>query len=216
MKVKICGLKTLADSLATCQAGADMLGFNFYEPSARYLAVDDCRQIVAAVKAAYPTVVCVGVFVNHPLAQINAIISITGLDLAQLSGDEPPETLAALGPKGFRALRSQTLAEAHQAAEKLSRRATPPAFLLDSHQKGAYGGTGKTGDWQVAAEIATQYPILLAGGLSPENVASAINAVQPWGVDVASGVESQRGVKDLGKIKIFIQQAKAAAQIKLN
>ncbi len=216
MKVKICGLKTVADSLATCQAGADMLGFNFYEPSPRYLAVDDCRQIVAAVKAEYPAVICVGVFVNHTPDQINAILPNTGLDLAQLAGDEPLETLTTLAQKGFQALRSQTVAEAHQSAEKLPRRANPPAFLLDSHQKGAYGGTGKTGDWQVAAEIAKQYPILLAGGLNPENIASAIEAVQPWGVDVASGVESQRGVKDLGKIKAFIQQAKAAAQIKLN
>jgi len=212
MIVKICGLKTLQDSLAACQAGADMLGFNFYQASPRFIQIEDCHHIVAEVKSAYPEVICVGVFVNHSVGQITKIMSLTGLDLAQLSGDDTGETHHQLGEIGFHALRSHSMGELDAALKKIRHRKNPPAFLLDSVQKGSYGGSGKTGNWHLAAEAARYYHILLAGGLDPDNVDAAIKTVRPWGVDVASGVESQRGVKDAKKIVDFIHAAKRAYQ----
>ncbi len=211
MKIKICGLKTIENSLTACEAGADMLGFNFYKPSPRYIAIDACREIIIKIKATYPLIVCVGVFVNHSLDQVKAIIAETGLDLAQLSGDETPADLEHLGASGFKALRPVKRREARLAIKALPTRTVPPAFLLDKYQKGAYGGIGKTGNWKLAAEIAKEHPILLAGGLDPKNIAAAIQEVQPWGVDVASGVEVTRGVKDPEKIKDFIQKARSAS-----
>ncbi|MBN2503694.1 MAG: phosphoribosylanthranilate isomerase [Anaerolineales bacterium] len=212
MRIKICGVKTLEDSLIACGARADMLGFNFYAPSPRYIEQTACRKIITEIKAVFSQVVCVGVFVNHSATQIETIMDFIGLDLAQLSGDEPPETLTALGKRAFKALRPQDPAELNELIAALPSRQNAPAFLLDSHHKGSFGGSGQTGDWELAARIAKSYPILLAGGLNPDNVAEAIRVVQPWGVDVASGVESQRGVKDSQRIVNFIQQARVAAQ----
>ncbi len=211
MKIKICGLKTIENSRAACEAGADMMGFNFYMPSPRYISIDTCREIIKEIKTTYPEIVCVGVFVNQPPDQVKAIMAETRLDLAQLSGDEPPADLEQLGGSAFKALRPVTQEDAKIAIKTLPSRTIPPAFLLDKCQKGTYGGTGKTGDWKLAAEIAKEHQILLAGGLNPENVASAIREVQPWGVDVASGVEIERGKKDQQKIKDFIQKARAAS-----
>lgn len=212
MKIKICGLKTLEDSLAACRAGADLLGFNFYAPSPRYLTPEDCGEIVQMIKVEFSEVVCVGIFVNHALAEIHEIMDQGWLNLAQLSGDEPPETLTVLGERGFKALRPKSASEAKNLIEELPSRSSPPACLIDSYQPGAYGGSGETGDWQLAAQIAEDHPILLAGGLNPENVAGAIQQVRPWGVDVASGVEHSRGEKDPAKINAFIQAARLAAQ----
>ncbi len=211
MKIKICGLKTIENSLTACEAGADMLGFNFYKPSPRYIAIDACREIIDEIKATYPLIVCVGVFVNQSLDQVKAILAETGLELVQLSGDETPANLEQLGASAFKALRPVTRQEARAAIKVLPTRTIPPAFLLDKYQKGAYGGTGKIGNWKLAAEIAKEHHILLAGGLDPKNIAAAIQEVQPWGVDVASGVEITRGVKDPEKIKDFIQKARAAS-----
>lgn len=208
MIIKICGLKTIKNSLTACQAGADMLGFNFYEPSPRYITIDTCREIITEIKATYPEISCVGVFVNHSPDDVKYIISETGLDLAQLSGSEAPADLEQYGPSAYKTLRPVTWQEAQKAIKALHTRITPPAFLLDKFQKGAYGGTGKTGDWKLAAEIAKDHSFLLAGGLNPENVAAAIQGVKPWGVDVASGVETERGKKDPEKIKTFIQTAR--------
>ncbi len=211
MKIKICGLKTIENSRTACEAGADMLGFNFYKPSPRYIAIDACREIIGEIKTTYPEISCVGVFVNHSLDQVKAIMAETGLDLAQLSGNETPADLEHLGASAFKALRPVTRQEARAAIKALPTRTLPPAFLLDKYQKSAYGGTGKTGNWKLAAEIAKEHPILLAGGLGPKNIAAAIQEVQPWGVDVASGVEIERGKKDPEKIKDFIQKARAAS-----
>lgn len=208
MIVKICGLKTLQDSLIACQAGADMLGFNFYQASSRYITVENCCQIVTEIKAAYPAVICVGVFVNHSIDQVKQVMSLASLDLAQLSGDEPVEAFEPLGDIRFHALRALSMHEIHTIMNKMPPKKRPPAFLLDSDQKGSYGGSGKTGDWRLAADAAKHYPLLLAGGLNLDNVAEAINTVRPWGVDVASGVESQPGVKDTKKIAVFISEAK--------
>ena len=152
-----------------------------------------------------------GIFVNEEPLRIKAIMGQAGLDLAQLSGDESPSEIDQLGELAFKSLRPKSLLDAKMTAASLPPRLAPPALLIDKHQKGAYGGTGKKGDWTISAEIAKEYPILLAGGLDPDNVAAAVQQVNPWGVDVASGVENEPGIKDREKINIFIQNAHASS-----
>ncbi len=128
MKIKICGLKTIEDSRAACQAGADMLGFNFYKPSPRYIPIDACREIIREIRSAYPEIICVGVFVNHSPNRVKDIMAETGLDLAQLSGTEPPADLEQLGTSAFKAIRPVTRQEAKEAIKSLPGRTNPPAF----------------------------------------------------------------------------------------
>jgi phosphoribosylanthranilate isomerase len=213
MKIKICGLKTLEDSLAACDAGADMLGFNFYQPSPRYISPEDCRQVVAEVKRRFPDVVCAGIFVNHTVEEITGILALCGLHLAQLSGDELVEALEALGDRAYKAIRPRSLEEALAVTGKFSTRKAPPDILLDSSHGQAYGGTGKVGNWEIASEVASRYSVLLAGGLNAQNVTRAIRQVRPWGIDVASGGESRRGEKDPHKIREFIAAARSAEKL---
>jgi phosphoribosylanthranilate isomerase len=154
------------------------------------------------LKREHPEVKLVGVFVNSPPETIKTILEICSLDLAQLHGDETSETVNALARKAFKAFHGVPPYVNGFAREQV------PAFLIDASVKGAYGGTGVTADWSAAAELAERYPLLLAGGLTPENVADAVRQVQPWGVDVASGVESAPGVKDASRMKAFVQAAK--------
>jgi len=143
----------------------------------------------------------VGVFVNEDAMTIRHTMDAYGLHLAQLSGDEPEETLLELGDRAYRAYRLRKPQITIDEDES-------KIVLLDAQVAGKYGGTGETCDWHTAAEISTQYNVLLAGGLTPENVAQAIRRVQPWGVDVASGVESTPGVKDADKLQRFIENAR--------
>jgi phosphoribosylanthranilate isomerase len=212
MIVKICGIKTLEDARAAIDAGADMLGFNFYPPSPRYLHPGVCRQLVAALRCTDARVpVLVGVFVNLPAAQIADILASCELDLAQLHGDEPPNDLAALGGRAFKAIRPGTGSEAADQV-RTYRSASPqaPEILLDASAPGLYGGSGQTANWAAAAGLAAETRLLLAGGLNPENVAEAVATVRPWGVDVASGVETSPGVKDSTKMKRFVDGARTA------
>ena len=125
MKIKICGLKTIENSRTACEAGADMLGFNFYKPSPRYIAIDACREIIGEIKTTYPLIVCVGVFVNHSLDQVKAIMTESGLDLAQLSGDETPADLEHSGASAFKALCPVTRQDARAAIKALPTRTVP-------------------------------------------------------------------------------------------
>ncbi len=237
LQVKICGLKDPQTALAAALAGAALLGFNFYPPSPRSLSMEDCRRLCAELVPALrqgglhrPSLV--GVFVNPSFEQVTETLAACGLDLAQLSGSEPPELLqalqAALPGRVFKALRPASAADLEQslreyppanasavfsASTVLSANAVlgAPAYLVDAYHPSAFGGTGQTADWSLAAGLARRAPILLAGGLTPANVAAAVAQVQPWGVDVASGVESAPGVKDIQKISAFIQAAHAAA-----
>jgi phosphoribosylanthranilate isomerase len=197
-KIKICGIKTISDALAAMDAGADLIGFNFYPKSPRYIEVGRCRDIMSVMRK-YGHMTYVGVFVNASVATICATMETLGLSLAQLHGDETPEILAFLDGKAFKAFRGVP-----QSLDGFVR-GEAPALLVDASVKGAYGGTGVTADWKGASEFARQYPLLLAGGLTPENVSEAVSQVQPWGVDVASGVESAPGEKDAGKMKAFVQ-----------
>jgi phosphoribosylanthranilate isomerase len=147
----------------------------------------------------YGHIMYVGVFVNASVPEIRATLETAALTLAQLHGDESFEMIRSLDGKAFKAFRG--------IPEDLNGFGNDgaPALLVDASVKGAYGGTGITADWKRAAELAKQVPLLLAGGLTPENVAEAVRQVRPWGVDVASGVESSPGMKDPAKMKAFVQ-----------
>ena len=216
-RVKICGLTNFDDARAAAEAGADLLGFNFYRPSARHVEPEVAAEIIArlkveraAVNVSGTPVGFVGVFVNAPLEVVQSIQLLCGLDLVQLHGDEPPAYVCALGVRAFKALRPQSAEQARTGAAEFSAAggASEPRFLIDTSHPHLYGGTGATGDWSVAAEIASQHCSLLAGGLTASNVASAIRTVRPWGVDVASGVERAPGLKDAAQVRRFIQHVR--------
>jgi len=202
-KIKICGIKTLDDALAAIDLGADLIGFNFYLKSPRYVEVGVCRGIMSRVRN-IGRVICVGVFVNALVEEIHSTMDTCGLSLVQLHGDETVEFMESLQEKSFKAFRG--------IPENIDcfARSDAPAFLVDASVRGMYGGSGVTADWDGAAELANKYPLLLAGGLTPENVAEAIGRVKPWGVDVASGVESAPGKKDPGRMKAFVQVVRDA------
>jgi phosphoribosylanthranilate isomerase len=204
-KIKICGIKTVTDALAAMDAGADMIGFNFYPKSPRYVEVGMVRNIMSVVRQD-GRAKSVGVFVNASVAEILATMETLGLNLAQLHGDETIDMLNQLDGKGFKAFRGIPESVAGFV------RSEAPAFLVDASVKGVYGGSGITADWDGAAELAKKYPLLLAGGLTPENVAEAVRRVQPWGVDVASGVESAPGEKDARKMKAFVRVVRLASR----
>ena len=204
MQIKICGITNLEQAIAAMQAGADMLGFNFYPPSPRYLVPMVCAQIVQGLRDQGYSPATVGVFVNLSPDEIQNIMTECQLDMAQLAGDEPPEHLQVLGTKAFKAVRPATLEEGLRVLQDYGRDQAP-ALLVDARVPHSYGGSGHLADWQIARELARRAPILLAGGLTPDNVASAIQAVQPWGVDVASGVESRPGHKDPAKMAAFVR-----------
>lgn len=202
--IKICGIKTLKDALAAIDAGADYLGFNFYPKSIRFVEKQICADITSVLKKDHPHIKLVGVFVNSSVEEVKDILDTCSLDLAQLHGDETAEMLNQLDGKAFKAFRG--------IPENINgfARNDSPSFLLDASVKGLYGGSGVTADWNSAAELAKKYPLLLAGGLTPENVAEAVRRVKPWGVDVASGVESAVGEKDAAKMVEFMRAVRVA------
>ena len=204
MHIKICGITSLEDARAAIAAGADYLGFNFHPPSPRSITPDACAKITAVLVREYPQVRLVGVFVNLPGAQVKTTLAACSLQTAQFHGDEAPGMLAALGGRAFKAFRGVPVDVTGYA------RGEAPALLIDASVMGAYGGTGKTADWPAAAALARRFPLLLAGGLTAENVAAAIALVHPWGVDAASGVESAPGKKDPEKMKAFVQAVQRA------
>lgn len=228
--IKICGLSTPEHALAAATAGADWLGLVF-APSRRQVTVDQAATIVAALRrdAVGQHVRVVGLFVHAQPAQINMIADDCGLDYVQLSGDETPaEAFEIVRPvlKVFRPATSPAAGEWLALFRGQSQRNTrsvaavlpAPCFpglnrrflaLIDAHVPGVYGGTGVQADWVQAAELARDYTLMLAGGLTPENVAEAICQVRPWGVDVSSGVETN-GVKDVTRIAAFIRAVRLA------
>lgn len=200
-KVKICGLTNLDDALAAAEAGADAVGFVLYRKSPRYVELGTVRAIVRALP---PLVLPVGVFVNENVETVRDTIDACGLALAQLHGDESSSYCELLGRPVLMALRAKDRISALAVAEYQGR-AGVRGFVLDACSSQAYGGTGLLADWNLAAELAKTCPILLAGGLTPENVADAIRTVRPYGVDVSSGVETSPGKKDHGRLRAFVQ-----------
>jgi phosphoribosylanthranilate isomerase len=209
MKIKICGITNIDDARLAAEAGADLVGFNFYPKSPRYIAPEKVREIAAKIRAGGRGPLLVGVFVNSPLEEVQSILEIARIDLAQLHGDEPVPIVEQLHGRGFKALRPTSETEAEIDAEWFAPYGpNAPVLLIDAYRKDQYGGTGHAADWSIAMKLAQQYPILLAGGLTPENVAEAIRQVRPWGVDVASGVEVAPGKKDAEKMKLFVERAR--------
>lgn len=205
--VKICGLKSRADLEAAREAGADFVGFVF-APSRRQVTPAQVRAIVDGLDPkGRPRLV--GVFVNPDPAELEEIIDLCRLDRVQLSGNEPPELCRRLRVPVWKTVHlagPAALAAVDQYAGLVE-------FLhVDAHVPGRYGGTGTTADWGLAAQVARAYPVILAGGLTPENVAAAVRLVWPAGVDVSSGVENG-GVKDPAKIWAFVRRAREAALV---
>ena len=197
VKVKVCGIRTLEEAQASIDAGADALGFNFWPRSPRYIAPEAAREIVAVLS---PLVANIGVFVNEAREKIEATASDLRLAAVQLHGDESPEFCASItAAKTIKALRV-TEDFAPQSIERYS----VSMILLDTGIAGSYGGTGSTFDWSVAAECARLSPIILAGGLTAENVGEAILTVRPAAIDVCTGVEAEPGRKDLVKLRNFM------------
>jgi phosphoribosylanthranilate isomerase len=209
--VKICGLRTIEQAMTAAEAGADMLGLVFAR-SRRQISPEQATSITAAVQAASGDrrPILVGLFVNETPERMLAIALQCGLDAIQLSGDEACALAERL--PGYRLLKAIRLDNRASEASWLAAAQTAAVhLLLDAHVPGAYGGTGVLADWEQAAELARQRPIMLAGGLTPENVGAAIQQVRPWGVDVSSGVETD-GVKDSAKIRAFVAAARTADQ----
>jgi phosphoribosylanthranilate isomerase len=199
VKLKICGLTSLADARSALACGATYLGFNFYPPSPRYLTPQTAREIVAELPVG---VVSVGIFVNEPApAVVLELMRQSGVQLAQLHGDESPEYCRAVGAE--RVIKALRVGPDFEPQTALAYPAT--AILLDAFDKQLYGGTGKVADWRVARETARLTRLFLAGGLSPDNIVEAVHSVQPFAVDVNSGVESAPGVKDAGKLRLLKQ-----------
>lgn len=199
-KVKICGITSVADGLAAAEAGADMIGLMFYEKSPRAISLETAAEISRALP---PFVLRVGVFVNPAPDLVMQAITTCGLNLLQFHGDEDTDFCTQFGMMSVKALRVQN-AESIAALENFA----TDAFLLDAYSKSGLGGTGEKFNWDLAIE-AQKFgrPIFLAGGLTPENVADAVKKVQPFAVDVSSGVESAPGKKDAAKVQAFIRAA---------
>jgi len=214
--VKICGLTNLADAYSAAEVGADLLGFVFYPASPRYISPGQAKEIICVLRAEFG-LVCprfVGVWVNTPADRVRHIVETIGLDLAQLHGDEPLSDLRALGAYAFKAVRPQSVDEALIALETFrpafSTDPATPELLIDTWHPTQRGGTGVQADMCIAQSLATRCRLLLAGGLTPDNVSEAIHQVHPWGVDVSGGVEASKGKKDRGRIRAFVQAAREA------
>lgn len=204
VKVKICGITNVSDALVTAEAGADMVGLMFYERSPRYITMDTAKEITRQLN---PFVVKVGVFVNPPEDLVLRAIGECGVTLLQFHGDESPEFCTQFGVMSMKAFRVRDAAS----LQALSAYNTD-AWLLDAFSADQLGGTGATFNWDLAVEARkVGRPIVLAGGLTPENVAEAVRKVQPFGVDVSSGVESSPAKKDAVKVRAFIEAARSAA-----
>jgi phosphoribosylanthranilate isomerase len=201
VKIKICGITNLQDAEAAVEAGADALGFVFYAKSPRCIEPEVAKRIIAQLP---PFVLPVGVFVNHDRDTIREVFDECGLAFAQLHGDETPEFCESLGRPVLRALRLRDRGSLLALAEYKGRMGVR-GFIVDAFSTQAYGGTGETVDWALAREVAQAMPILLAGGLTSDNVQEAIQHVQPYGVDVSSGVEESPGRKDHEKIRAFTE-----------
>ena len=206
-KVKICGITNLDDALAAVDAGADALGFVFYRESPRHVTADVVGQIVSRLP---PLILAVGVFVDDDAKVVRDVFDQCGLGLAQLHGHETPAYCESLGRpilKGIR-LRDRTVLATLASFWSLTH---VRGLVVDAYSDTAFGGTGLVTDWTLAAEAARRGPILLAGGLTSDNVQEAVRMVQPYGVDISSGVEASPGKKDHMKIRSFVRAAKLAS-----
>jgi phosphoribosylanthranilate isomerase len=202
VKVKICGITNLPDGVAAAEAGADALGFVFYDQSPRGISIEAAAALIRQLP---PFILKVGVFVNAPEDLVVRAIRECGLNLLQFHGEEPPEYCLQFGLMSMKAFRIRDAASMQALLGYHT-----DAWLLDAYMPDKPGGTGETFNWDLALEAqGWGRPIFLAGGLTPENVAEAVRHAQPYAVDASSGVESAPGRKDHAKVRAFIQAAKA-------
>ncbi|MBI5898726.1 MAG: phosphoribosylanthranilate isomerase [Rhodocyclales bacterium] len=198
-RIKICGITREQDLDAAVEAGVDALGFVFYSPSPRYVSPRRAAELLARVPAFVKTV---GLFVNEPAADISAVLEQLPLDLLQFHGDENAAYCAAFRRPWIKAARVKPGTDLLEYAGRFAGATGVAGLLLDAHVEG-YGGGGQTFDWSLIPSL-LPLPIILSGGLHPGNVAEAVRKVRPWAVDVSSGVESTKGIKDVQKISEFI------------
>ncbi len=214
-RIKICGLTQLADAASVAEAGADAIGLNFYPRSPRCVTTQTAQAIAAALPA---NVLKVGLFVNETPERIRELAAAIPLDVVQLHGDETPSDIQALAGlrvmKAFRLGPGETARVLEFVAACEAQQTPLAAVLVDAYHPGSYGGTGKSADWQASLDLQAQLtvPLILAGGLTAQNVAAAIAAVRPAGVDTASGVESAPGQKDAQLVRAFAMAAQQAFQ----
>jgi phosphoribosylanthranilate isomerase len=209
IKVKVCGITNAEDAWAAVEAGADALGFIFYEKSPRCVVPAVAASIIAELP---PLITPVGVFVNEDLAAVRSIMDSCSLAMAQLHGEENAAYCRELSRPAIKAVRLKDRGSLLTLAE-FQGRGGVRGFILDTFSELAYGGTGQTTDWALAAEVAKGTRVLLAGGLTPDNVAEAVRAVRPYGVDVSSGVESVPGKKDHAKIRAFVEAGRVVSSL---
>jgi phosphoribosylanthranilate isomerase len=197
-RIKICGITRSEDALVCAHAGADAIGLVFYPPSPRHVAAAQAAMIARALP---PFVTTVGLFVNPAAEQVEAVLNEVHLDVLQFHGDEPPEFCASFGVPYLKAIRVKAGVDLVQCAIRYQE---AQGLLLDAYVEGTPGGTGRSFDWKlIPAEL--PLPVILSGGLEPANVADAICRVRPWAVDVSSGVEASKGIKDAAKITAFVE-----------
>ena len=204
VKIKICGITNIDDAMAAVDYGADALGFNFFKKSPRYIEPHKAAEIIAQLP---PFIVPVAIFVNEREERIREILQSACIHGVQFHGDETPEFCQRFGNhviKAFQVKDKESIK--HMAHYRVS------AYLLDSYREGVRGGTGETFDWHLAVVAKTFGRMILAGGLIPDNVAEAVKLVQPYGVDVAGGVEREKGIKDHAKLKKFIVEVRRASR----
>lgn len=213
VKIKICGVTTAADAVEAARCGADAIGLNFYEKSPRCV---DLANVPAILHALPPFVEPVGIYVGLRLAAMAEHATRFGLRSVQWHGENAAREPGA--PPRHRLIAAFAVRERgdldaihHYLNACRNVGGLPAAVLVDAQAPGQYGGTGKTAPWQLLADLRIDVPIILAGGLTPENVAEAIRIVRPYGVDVASGVEARPGIKDLDRVRRFIDHARSAA-----
>jgi phosphoribosylanthranilate isomerase len=195
VRLKVCGVTSLEDARAAIDCGAEYLGFNFYAKSPRYIAPASARAIIERLPE---DIISAGVFVSESRPEdVIEILRVSGARMAQLHGDEPPDYCARVGME--RVIKALRIGDDFDARRVLDYPAA--AILLDAFDRNLYGGTGKTANWERAREAARLTRVFLAGGLSPDNIVEAIRAVEPFAVDVNSGVESAPGRKDASKLR---------------
>lgn len=203
VKVKICGITNPEDAGAAVDFGADALGFVFFKGSPRYISPENASSIIKTLPAFITTV---GVFVNEPAGNIGKIVSASGIDLIQMHGEESPE-MCKLSRRVIKAIRIKS---ASSLMHLDGYRNIVSAFLLDTYTPDIHGGTGKKFNWDIALEAKQFGSIILAGGLTPDNILDAVRHTTPYAVDVSSGVELRKGEKNHGKMRLFIERAKSA------
>lgn len=200
VRLKVCGITSVADALTAVECGAVFLGFNFYRPSPRFIEPAAAREIVAALP---PGVFPVGIFVDQPEPdEVVAILARSGATLAQLHGSESPDYCRAVGAE--RVIKAFRVGGDFHAAQVMEYPVR--AILLDAYDPRLHGGTGRTIDWGIAAGLARRVDLFLAGGLSPENIGEAVRTVRPYAVDLNSGVESAPGIKDAAKLRLLAER----------